>query len=177
MKRKYLFVHCSGCLHADVPFVTVWIGESRRDSQVLRFFQNLAHHSSFFFKKWSTEVDEFRTKCVGSFYPGLHDVSLLRSIVADGRNLMRVLLAAYPRPHRTTSMARDIAKALSARGACQRPLPSRKEENLHAAGQQPTGLSDDELSLWSAIAGFCFIGVVVLLDYFVSLAGVFLGLK
>lgn len=177
MKRKYLFIHCSGCLHADVPFVTVWIGESRRDSQVVRFFQNLARHSSFYFRKWSTEVDEFRTECVNSFYPGLHDVSLLRSIVADGRNLMRVLLAAYPRPHRTASMARDIAKALSARGACHRTLPCRDEENLNDAGQHLTGLSDDDLSLWSALAGFSFIGVVVLLDCFVSWFGLYLGLK
>lgn len=177
MKRKYLFIHCSGCLHADVPFVTVWIGESRRDSQVLKFFHNQARHYSFYFHKWSTDVDEFRTRCVNSFYPGQHDVSLLRSIVADGRNLMRVLLAGYPRPHRTTSMGRDIAKALKARGACHGPLPGRKEENLNATDQHMAGLSDDELSLWSAIAGFCFIGVVVLLDCFVSWFGLYLGLK
>lgn len=104
-------------------------------------------------------------------------IPLLRSIVADGRNLMRVLMAGYHRPHRTTSMAHDIAKALSARGACHRTLPDRHEENLNAAGQHITGLSDDELSLWTAIAGFCFIGVVVLLDFFVSWFGLYLGLK
>ena len=117
------------------------------------------------------------TNNYGNIRSRVLNVSLLRSIVADGRNLMRLLLAGYQRPHRTTSMARDITKALSARGACHRPLPGRKEENLHAAGQHMTGLSDDELSLWSAIAGFCFIGVVVLLDCFVSWIGLYLGLK
>lgn len=169
MKRKYLFIHCSGSLTSNVPFVTVWIGESRRDQRVLRFFNSLRSHSAFFFEEWSKSVDDFRTRCVNSFFPGQTDVRFLRSLVADGRKLMGILLEGVPRPGRATIPAREVAVNLSRRSQQFSTLLCRHEENLSLQQAKAAAGSDAPEDLWRAIVGFCLVGIVVLADFLLSL--------
>lgn len=169
MKRKYLFIHCSGSLTSNVPFVTVWIGESRRDQRVLRFFNSLRSHSAFYFEKWSKSVDDFRTRCVNSFFPGQTDVRFLRSLVADGRKLMGILLEGVPRPGRATIPAREVAENLSRRSQQFSTLLCRHEENLSLRQAKAAAGSDAPEDLWRAIVGFCLVGIVVMADFLLSL--------
>lgn len=169
MKRKYLFIHCSGSLTSNVPFVTVWIGESRRDQRVLRFFNSLRSHSAFYFEKWSKSVDDFRTRCVDSFFPGQTDVRFLRSLVADGRQLMDILLEGVPRPGRATIPAREIADHLSRRSQQVTTLLCRKEVNLSLQQAKAAAGSEAPDDLWRAIFGFCLVGCIILADFILSL--------
>lgn len=168
MKRKYLFIHCSGSLTSNVPFVTVWIGESRRDQRVLRFFNSLRSHSAFFFEKWSKSVDDFRTRCVNSFFPGQTDVRFLRNLVTDGRKLMAIILEGVPRPGRATIPAREIADHLSRRTQQVSTLLCRHDENLRFQQAKAAAGSEAPEDLWRAIVGFCLIGIVVLADFLLS---------
>lgn len=169
MKRKYLFIHCSGSLTSNVPFVTVWIGESRRDQRVLRFFNSLRSHSAFFFEKWSKSVYDFRTRCVNSFFPGHTDVRFLRSLVADGRKLMDILLEGVPRPERATIPAREVAENLSRRSQQFSTLLCRHEENLSLQQAKAAAGSEAPEDLWRAIVGFCLVGCIILADFILSL--------
>lgn len=169
MKRKYLFIHCSGSLTSNVPFVTVWIGESRRDQRVLRFFNSLRSHSAFYFEKWSKSVDDFRTRCVSSFFPGQTDVRFLRSLVADGRKLMDILLEGVPRPGRADIPAKEIADHLSRRTQQVSTLLCRSEENLSLQQAKAAASSEVPEDLWRAIVGFCLVGCVILVDFLLSL--------
>lgn len=169
MKRKYLFIHCSGSLTSNVPFVTVWIGESRRDERVLRFFNSLRSHSAFFFEKWSKSVDDFRTRCVNSFFPGHSDVRFLRNLVTDGRKLMTIILDGVPRPGRATIPAREIADHLSRRTQQVSTLLCRPEENLSLLQAKAAAGSEAPDDLWRAIVGFCLVGCVILADFILSL--------
>lgn len=165
MRHKYLFIHSAKALTAGTLFVTLWIGDSARGRRLVQFYQALNEHPDFFFRRWSTDVDNFLTQVEDSIYPGARRAgNLLRQVVLDARHLRRLLLVGISRPGRHHIPGAEVAAALRRRLAALRTCQPGHEENLshQAQGISPAQADADELL--RALAGFAGILLIILLD-------------
>lgn len=69
MKTKYLFCAASLPIDSSTVFIDVWVGTTARDQRDLARVAAISQTSSFYFQKWSKDVQTFWDKVCNSITP------------------------------------------------------------------------------------------------------------
>lgn len=94
MKTKYLFCAAQGEITLRTVFVDVYVGHTKQELRDFDTVSRLAKQSSYYFQKWTNEVQLFYDRCVESVCPdGCDDRAGFARVSLQVTELRRLLVA------------------------------------------------------------------------------------
>lgn len=94
MKTKYLFCAAQGEITLRTVFVDVYVGHTKQELRDFDTVSRLAKQSSYFFQKWTNDVQLFYDRCVESVCPdGCDDRAGFARVSLQVTELRRLLVA------------------------------------------------------------------------------------